>query len=109
VPVNFRPQDKSVLDAALQIAKAEGTNITSVFRAALTEFVGRNSLRTGSQKMDEFLDKSEMSNPVYNRILTPQQLEHWSESSLLNAAKLIRSRKDELNAELRKRGFFFRW
>jgi hypothetical protein len=109
IPVNFRVQDKSVLDAALNIAKIEGKDITSVFRAALLEFIERNALQTGGRRMDEFLDISEMSKPVYNRILTPQELVSWSESSLLDAAKLIRSRKDELDAELRRRGFFIKW
>jgi len=108
IPINMRQQDKPVLDAALIIAKSEGSDITTVFRSALAEFVRMRAL-PNERKMDEFLEDRTMSNQVYNRVLTPHELESWSEARLLDAAKLIRSRKDELNAELRKRGFFFKW
>ena len=109
IPVNMRMQDKPVLDAALEIAKREGSNITTIFRVALEEFV-RVKSRSGVQKLDRFLDDSESSsNGMYGRVLTPAELRSWSESSLLDAAKRIRSRKDELDSALRERGYSFRW
>src|ERR1022692_2468040 len=108
VPINMRSQDKPVLDAALAIAKIEGTDITTIVRTALAEFV-KTKARAEGRKMDEFLDHSEMSNPIYNRVLTAHELRRWSESDLLDAAKVVRARREELDSELRKRGHYFRW
>jgi len=96
-----------MLDAALNIAKSEGSDITNVFRTALAEFVKNRVSSEG--RIDEFLDDSAISDPIYTRVLTPAELKNWSEIDLLAAAKLIRSRKEEMDSELRRRGFFFRW
>jgi len=109
VPVNMRSQDKDVLDAAMRIAKSEGSDITTVFRTALAEFVRTRASQTAGRKMDEFLDNSEMANPVYQKILTPVMLGKWSVDEIFHAAKLVRSRKQELDFELRRRGYFFSW
>jgi len=109
VPVNFRAQDRSVLDAALNIAKNEGSDVTSVFRTALSEFVGRKNLQHEGPKLDKFIRDSVMPEPIFNKVLTPKILGLWSESDLLSAAKKVRSRKWELDCELRLRGFDFDW
>jgi hypothetical protein len=109
IPINMRLEDKPVLDAALNIAKEEGTNITKIFRRALYEFVGRKVESSGMKKMDEFLDRSSMSDPIFNRVLTPKELRNWPEVDLVSAAKQIRARKEELDSELRRRGFYFKW
>jgi len=109
VPVNFRAQDKSILDAALNIAKSQETDITSIFRTALVEFVRRKSQGTEVRKMDEFLDDSKKSVTSCNEVLTPMQLKIWSDEDLLNMARRVRSRKFELDHELRRRGFFLTW
>ena len=109
VPVNMRLQDKLILDAALEIAKREGSDITTVFRNALEEFVNKRA-RTNTVKLDSFLDNSIMiQDPIYSRVFTPTELRSWSETSLLDAAKRIRSRKEELDRALREKGYFFRW
>ncbi len=109
-PVSFRQVDEPIFDALVSIARKEGCNVTSVFRLALTEFV-ESKTRSDStgRKLDEFLDKSAMSAPIYNEMLTPVELRSWMESDLLHAAKLVRGRKDELDHELRRRGYVFRW
>jgi hypothetical protein len=108
IPVNMRAQDKPVLDVALAIARSEGTEITSVFRAALSEFVKSKSSTQG-RRMDEFLDGSDFKAFSCDSILTPGELKNWSESDLLRVSKSVRSRQQELDAELRRRGFFFKW
>jgi len=108
VPVNMRSQDKEVLDSALRIAKSEGSDITSVFRTALAEFV-RTRTRSEGRRMDEFLDSSTTSDLNCNRILTPGELRTWSEVEILVAARVVRARKQELDSELRRRGYFFKW
>jgi len=108
IPVNMRSQDKPILDAAMSIARSEGSDITTVFRAALANFV-RTRVRIEAGTMDQFLRESEMSSQVFNHVLTPVQLKNWSENSLLDSAKLVRSRKQELDSELRRRGYFFKW
>ncbi len=59
--------------------------------------------------MDEFIRDSMISEPIYSKMLTPKVLGLWSESDLLSAAKKVRSRKWELDCELRLRGFHFDW
>src|ERR1017187_1816083 len=96
LPINMRSQDKPVLDAALAIAKIEGTDITTIVRTALAEFV-KTKARAEGRKMDEFLDGSAISNPISNRVLTPYELRRWTENDLLNAARIVRARKEELD------------
>src|SRR5579862_8225853 len=98
VPINMRLQDKPILDAALRIAKSEGSDITTVFRTALAEFVSTRVSPEG-ERMDKFLDDSEMSNPIYNRILTPGELRKWTDSDLLDISKRVKARREELDFE----------
>ncbi len=109
-PVSFRQVDKPIFDALVSIAQKEGCNVTTVFRTALTEFVeSKTRSDSAGRRLDEFLDKSAMSAPVYHEMLTPAELRSWTEADLLHAAKLVRGRKDELDHELRRRGYVFRW
>jgi len=103
----MRSKDKPILDAALRIAKSEGSDITNVFRDALAEFVRNRGSFEG--RIDEFLEDSALSDPIYRRVLTPAELKARSDIDLVAAAKLIRFRKEEIDSELRRRGFFFRW
>jgi hypothetical protein len=91
IPVNFRAQDKSVLDAALNIARSEGRDITSIVRTALTEFIKRNGLEHEIRRIDEFLDGSEISKPTYNEVLTPAALKMWTDQDLLNTESICRN------------------
>ncbi len=109
IPVNMRLEDKPVLDAALNIAKEERTDITKIFRTALSEFVGRRAGSADTRKIDEFLDKRAMSDRICNQILKPAELRNWSDENLLEIAKVVRARLEELDSELRRRGYFFRW
>jgi hypothetical protein len=110
-PVSFRAVDKPIFDALVGIAREERCNLTSVFRTALTEFVkSRTEKEQAWRKLDEFLvNNSAMAEPIYNRILTPSELRSWTDSEVLCAAKLVRARKEELDLELRRRGYLFRW
>jgi len=91
------------------IARDEGNNVTSIFREAIAEFVKTRARSAEGKKLDEFLKDSAMSSTLRNRILTPAELKNWSDDSLLDAAKLVRSRQAELDSELRRRGYFFKW
>jgi len=109
IPVNIRQKDKPVLDAALAIAKADGTDLTSVFRIALAEYVSARHGKpgdSGSEKVDEYFDSSSR---ITSKLLTPAELRQWTDSDVLTLAKRIRSRKQELEFELRRRGYYFRW
>jgi len=111
-PLNFREQDKVVLDQALELAKREGSDLTNVIRKALQEYTQRMSANNASlTKMDVFLtDVEYRAYPQYTKVLTPEELEEWSDSDLLTFAKFTRSRKQEIQAELQRRGFyFFEW
>jgi len=109
VAINFRHKDKLLLDALVTIARDEGNNVTSIFREAIAEFVKTRARSVEGKKLDDFLNDSAMSNTLYARILTPSELRGWSDQNLLDGAKLVRSRKEELDSELRRRGFFFKW
>jgi hypothetical protein len=107
-PLNFREEDKETLDAALQIAKSDGSSLTDVIRIALKEYAG--SRLRGNQdtiKMDDFLRST--VNPQYLEILTPTVLKEWTDNEVLTFAKLVRARRQEIEHELRKRGYFFEW
>ncbi len=112
VPVNFRERDRSVLDSAIVLAEADRTDITSVFRNALAEYV-KSRLETqdcgGSKKMDDYLDLTSQGAFPTSKLLSPEELKRWNDSDVLAAAKLVRSRKMELDGELRRRGYFFKW
>ena len=71
VPINMRLEDKPVLDAALIIAKEEGTDITKIFRMALLEFVRTRAGSAEVRKIDEFLDKSAMSSTLVQSNIDP--------------------------------------
>ena len=106
--VNIRSKDKPILDAAQKIAMKEGCDMTTVVRTALSEYVIAKSSNEG-QKLDSFLDRTETDSPIYNKVLTPRELANWSEASLLDTAKRIRARQQELDSALRKRKIIFRW
>ncbi|HXQ92832.1 MAG TPA: hypothetical protein VN739_07475 [Nitrososphaerales archaeon] len=61
VPVNIRPQDKEILDMALTIVESDRTDLTTVFRRALAEYV-KTRLGTpgesGATRIDEYLNSS---------------------------------------------------
>lgn len=111
-PLNFREQDKPVLDQAMELAKREGTDLTNVIRRALQEYVQRTTaVSSSSAKMDAFLQDGEYrAYPQYTKVLTPEELKEWSDPDLLAFAKFTRSRKQEIHAELKRRGFYmFEW
>jgi len=87
----------------------EGNNITHVFREAIAEYVKKRAQSKEGKRLDEFLNDSEMSYTPGDKISTPTELMNWSDDNLLDAAKLVRSRKQELDSALRSRGYFFKW
>jgi len=98
-----------MLDAALEIAKIEGLDLTSIFRNALQEYITSrlDSLKDdGIKKMEEYLDSSSV---LHSLQLSPDKLKRWTDSEVVTFAKLIRARKEELEIELRKRDYYFRW
>lgn len=109
-PQNFRSQDKAILDASLAIAQREHTDLTNLIRTALREYVEQHAEET-VPKLDEYIrDPTYKALPPITKILTPSELKEWSNDSLLLVARHLRSRKMELDAEIRKRGFLeFRW
>ncbi len=57
-PLNFREQDKEILDAAILLAKEEGSDLTGIMREALRQFTDskKSKMNGGLRKMDEFLE-----------------------------------------------------
>jgi hypothetical protein len=112
-PVNFRQEDQQVLEVLIRIAKEGETTLTDVVRTALNEFAAARNRGAGVTKMDEFLEVNQDSlirdNPVYRELLTPDRLRGWQDTDLLLFSRAIRSRKFELEAELKKRGYHFQW
>ena len=107
VPVNIRPRDKPILDAAVALAEKEGTDITTVFRNAVAEYVRTKLAGNGiSRKMDDYFDSS-LHSPL--KLLSREELKQWTDSDVISAAKQVRARKHELESELRRRGYYFRW
>jgi hypothetical protein len=63
----------------------------------------------GSKKMDDYLDLTSRGVVPMLKLLSPEELKRWNDSDVLAAARQVRSRKEELDSELRRRGFHFRW
>ncbi len=108
-PLNFRQEDKAVLDAAILIGKDEGSSLTGVIRSALKEYVSSKNGQTPLLKIDDFIEGSLNSSYDYKRQLSPKELEELTDESVLHMARLIRARKEELESDLRRRGYYFRW
>jgi hypothetical protein len=116
-PLNFRAQDSEILQDLERIAKEHDTNITTVMRCALQEYVLGKKRAADFKKIDEFLDKGDIADTRmrsvvsdYHEILSPDRLKQWQDEELLSFARAIRGRKFELEAELKKRGYLrFAW
>jgi hypothetical protein len=111
VPLNFRSEDKPLLDNAVLLAKKEELNLTGIIRDALLEYTRKrlgHCETTGTRKIDEFVG-TELKRDFHSGILTREELKTWKDSDLLYVAKSIRARKQELEIELRKRGYRFVW
>ncbi|HXQ93377.1 MAG TPA: hypothetical protein VN739_10265 [Nitrososphaerales archaeon] len=105
-PLNFREEDKAVLDAAVLVAKNEGSNLTNVIRDALRVYTDQKLQGDVNQKLDKFVNESY---PHYRKMLTPEELSEWADADILDFARLIRARKQEIEFELKKRGYYFQW
>ena len=81
-----------------------------MIRTALAEYVKKDHRQLGKySKLDEFLKDSQFVSENYREILTPERLKQWETEELVRFAKSIRARKEELEAELRQRKYYFRW
>ena len=112
LPLNFRAEDKPLLDRIVLLAKKEDENLTAVIRTALNEFAERRcaTLERGeTHRIEEFCPPPFGAKPVFGDMLTPARLKRWQDDELLSAAKTIRARKQELDSELRRRGYYFSW
>jgi hypothetical protein len=107
-PLNFREQDKAILDAAVFLARREGSDLTNVIREALKEYTSTKLLKEQGQKLDLFIGDPTFTSPV-DKLLTRDELKAWHDSDVLHFARLIRARKEELDFELGRRGYHFRW
>jgi hypothetical protein len=110
-PLNFREQDKQLLDASLDIAQREHTDLTNLIRESLKEYVTLHSERNKSPRIDEYIqDPTLKALPPITKLLTPNELEEWSDETLLLTARYVKARRMELDSELKRRGFLeFRW
>ncbi|MDA4130367.1 MAG: hypothetical protein OK457_06315 [Thaumarchaeota archaeon] len=110
VPVNIRSKDRPIMDAALEIAKRENKQVTSIFREALAEYVQRRKLGEGSLRLESYLGPESVPITLtLEKVLVPSDLKPLSDPDLLSFAKRVRARAQELELELRKRGYNFRW
>ncbi|MDA4130932.1 MAG: hypothetical protein OK457_09190, partial [Thaumarchaeota archaeon] len=106
-PLNFREQDKEIMDAAILLAKREGSDLTNVIRDALKEYTASKLREDAGQKLDSFISDIGLSS--YKKLLSPEELKIWRDAEVLDLAKSVRARKQELEFELTKRGYYFRW
>jgi hypothetical protein len=109
ISLNLRSQDQNVLEALTRIAQKQGCTLTTLCRDVLADFVKQSGAEVSSnQKLDGFLASSNSLENMY-RVLTPAELKTWTNNDLLYYARLIRSRKYEIESALRARGFWFKW
>jgi hypothetical protein len=110
IPVNVRPRDTPTIQAAKEIAQRENKQMTTIFREALAEYVDRRKLSAGSFKLEQYIgSESVTNNGSLEKVLVPGALKLWGDSELLSFAKKLRARTQEIDAELRRRGYYFKW
>jgi hypothetical protein len=110
IPVNIRPKDRPMMDAALEIAERENKQVTTIFREALAEYIQRRKQSAGSAKLEQYFgSESAQGNASLEKVLVPSQLQAWTDADLLSFARKLRGRAQELDRELRIRGFRFQW
>ena len=111
VPLNFGSGDKPLLDNVMFLAKKEETHITEIIRDALLEYTRRKldlCEASGTHTIDEFMASNLKDNSLAG-ILTREELRAWQDSDVMHFAKIVRGRKQELEFELRRRGYHFSW
>src|SRR5271157_1563802 len=80
-PLNFREQDKQLLDASLVIVQREHTDFTNLIRKALQEYVALHSEKAGP-RLDEFIvDPTFKALPPITRLLTSKELGEWNDEN----------------------------
>ncbi|MDA4129205.1 MAG: hypothetical protein OK457_00390, partial [Thaumarchaeota archaeon] len=83
-PLNFREQDKEIMDAAILLARREGSDLTNLIREALKEYTTKFQYEKG-QKLDQFICDLGLTSPV-NKVLTRDELKVWLDPDLINLA-----------------------
>src|SRR5579872_2821855 len=102
IPVNVRPRDTPMIEAAKEIAQREHLAMAVVFRQALQEFIERRKLGEGSIKLEQYFDRDGVPNSVsVEKILVPDALKLWSDAELLSLARNLRARIQEIDGALR--------
>jgi hypothetical protein len=66
-PLNFRSEDLEILNAAVQIAKDEASDLTAIMREALRQYT-KSKLKSVNIKMDAFLDHV-VTDPIFGTVL----------------------------------------
>jgi len=71
----------------------------------------KNVGNDGARKMDEFMtgNSSNSREDFFSVLLTPEILKGFSDTEIMSLAKTVRARRQELDGELRKRGYFLKW
>jgi len=95
------------MDAAVLLARKEGSDLTNVIRDALKVYTEAKLRGDAGQKLDSFIRDLGLSS--MKKLLTPEELKALCDAEVLDLAKLVRARKQELEFELVKRGYHFRW
>jgi len=112
--VNIRKQDKFILDALILLSQIDRCDITTVARRALEYYVRdrqKSVGEDGERKMDEFMTGNSLHSrqDFFSTLLTPEILKGFSDTEIIAFAKTVRARHQELDGELRKRGYFLKW
>ncbi|MFI5420242.1 MAG: hypothetical protein ACHQ1H_04685 [Nitrososphaerales archaeon] len=108
VPVNIRPQDRLLMDAALEIVRNENKSMTWLFRQALQEYVEKRKIGKGSLRLEEYFETLRpQATGSLEKVLSREELAKWGDQELLATAKKVKARVEELQAELKRRGFLF--
>jgi len=88
------------------LAKKEELHLTVIIRHALLEYTRKKLDLDETRKIDEFVG-TDSKKDFSSSILTQEELQTWEDSKVLKVAKSIRARKQEVEIELRKRGYHF--
>src|SRR5437899_2040749 len=81
--LNFREEDKAMLDAAIVLARRDGSDLTHVIRDALKEYTAAKLRGEAGQKLDSFIDGVGSSSSSFKKLLSPKELKGWSDVEII--------------------------
>jgi hypothetical protein len=108
------PETRETWEAFKAIAKRDGYRSASdLARKIIADYVkahlGSNDQFILTKWSDERTANDTFALPTIGEVLTVERRGKWSDDELVQVAKAVKGRKQELEAELKRRGYWWEW